>query len=118
MPRRRDDMPKQARERIARIRTALNAMEYLWSETLLRRTKVCGKPGCRCAQDPSARHGPYYGVGHMKGGKLGNPHGLAQAARLRLAIADCRQRGNLLRALSRKPSVAWMPKRPVSPKRL
>ena len=27
---------------------------------LLQRTKVCGKPGCRCAQDPEQRHGPYY----------------------------------------------------------
>jgi hypothetical protein len=21
---------------------------------------VCGKPNCRCARDPAARHGPYY----------------------------------------------------------
>jgi len=53
-------MVQQARERIASIRAVLNAMEYLCSGTLLRRTKVCGKPSCRCAQDRSARHGPYY----------------------------------------------------------
>src|SRR6516164_2545325 len=99
VPRRREDMVQQARERIARIRAVLNAMEYLCSGTLLRRTKVCGKPSCRCAQDPSARHGPYYEWGHMKGGKL--VHRVVspeQAALLRLAIANYRQARKLLRA--------------------
>jgi hypothetical protein len=32
--------------------------------------KTCGSPACRCAQDPAARHGPYYEWGHMKAGKL------------------------------------------------
>src|SRR5215510_8561588 len=98
MPRRREDMLQQARERIARIRAALNAMEYLCSGTLLRRTKVCGKPSCRCAQE-SARHGPYYEWGHLKGAKL--VHRVVspeQAALLRLAIANYRQARKLLRA--------------------
>src|SRR5215813_8128403 len=99
MPRRREDMLQQARERIARIRAALNAMEYLCSGTLLRRTKVCGKPSCRCAHDPSARHGPYYEWGHLKGRKL--VHRVVspeQAELLRLAIANYRQARKLLRA--------------------
>lgn len=99
MPRRREDMLQQARERIAGIRAALNAMEYLCSGTLLRRTKVCGKPSCRCAHDPSARHGPYYEWGHLKGGKL--VHRVVspeQAELLRLAIANYRQARKLLRA--------------------
>src|SRR5215831_17396550 len=98
MPRRREDMLKQARERIARIRAALNAIEYLCSGTLLRRTKVCGKPGCRCALDPSARHGPYYEWGHMKGGKL--VHRVVspeQAEILRLAIANYRNAKKLMK---------------------
>ena len=99
MPRRREDILQQARERIARIRAVLNAMEYLCSGTLLQRTKVCGKPSCRCAQDPSARHGPYYEWGHLKGGKL--VHRVVspeQAALLRHAIANYRQARKLLRA--------------------
>jgi len=99
VPGRREDMVQQARERIASIRAVLNAMEYLCSGTLLRRTKVCGKPSCRCAQDPSARHGPYYEWGHLKGGKL--VHRVVspeQAALLRLAIANYRQARKLLRA--------------------
>ena len=66
--------PKQiasaARLRIERIRDALAAIDYLCSGTLLERTKVCGKPNCRCATDPAARHGPYYEWGHMRAGKL------------------------------------------------
>jgi hypothetical protein len=91
MPHRRDHNIKQARERIARIRASFDAMDYLCSGTLLRSMKVCGKPGCRCAEDPDARHGPYYEWGHMKGGKL--VHRMVtpeQAALLRRAIVNYR----------------------------
>jgi len=46
--------------RIESIRTQVAAMELLAQGTLSKRTKVCGRPNCRCAQDPEARHGPYY----------------------------------------------------------
>jgi hypothetical protein len=70
MARRPETTIKQARARIARIREALSEIDYLCSGTLLKRTKMCGRPGCACAQDPNARHGPYFEWGHMKGGKL------------------------------------------------
>mgnify|MGYP003547169378 CR=1 FL=1 len=47
---------KQAREKIVAIRRALAELDYLCSGTLSTRMKVCGKPSCRCAQDPLARH--------------------------------------------------------------
>ena len=28
--------------------------------TLLSRTTLCGRPGCRCRADPPQRHGPYW----------------------------------------------------------
>jgi hypothetical protein len=90
---------KEARERIARIRESLGAIDYLCSGTLLQRTKVCGKPGCRCAQDPSARHGPYFEWGHMKGGKLVHRAVTAdQAAILQVAIDNHRKAKKLLQA--------------------
>ena len=86
-------------ERIARIRDALGAIDYMCSGTLLQRTKVCGKPGCRCAQDPSARHGPYYEWGHMKGGRLVHRTvSPEQATILQLAIANHRKAKKLMQA--------------------
>jgi len=71
MPARRPEtIAKQARARIARIREALGRIDYLCSGTLLERTKMCGRPGCACAQDPAARHGPYFEWGYMRAGKL------------------------------------------------
>jgi hypothetical protein len=29
----------------------------------------CSKPGCRCAEDPAARHGPYYSLTRGVGGQ-------------------------------------------------
>lgn len=93
------DRIKQTREKIGRLRAALNEIEYLCSGTLLTRMKLCGKPGCRCAQDPLARHGPYYEWGHMKGGTLVHrtltPQ---QATLLRQAIDNHRKAKKLLRA--------------------
>ncbi len=40
------------------------------SGTLLERTKSCGKPNCRCASDPEARHGPYHEWSWREGGRL------------------------------------------------
>ena len=93
------DALRRARAHIAEIRTAILAVDTLCAGTLLRRTKVCGKAGCRCAQDPTARHGPYWEWGHMKGGKL--VHRMVsprQAALLRRAIAHYRRVVQLLRA--------------------
>ncbi|TCG05793.1 hypothetical protein BZM27_31150 [Paraburkholderia steynii] len=99
MPRRPELIIEQARERIERIHEALSEIDYLCSGTLLERMKVCGKPGCRCAQDPDARHGPYYEWGHMKGGKLVHRTvSPEQAAVLRRAIANYRQARKLMQA--------------------
>jgi hypothetical protein len=51
------------------------------------------------AQDPAARHGPYYEWGHMKDGKLVHRMiSTRQAARLRAAIKNYRTVRRLLRA--------------------
>ena len=45
-------------------------MDYVASGTLHSRTKVCGRSNCRCADDPSARHGPYHEWSRRTGGRL------------------------------------------------
>jgi len=37
--------------------------------SLSERTIKCSKPNCACAQDPKARHGPYYSLTQAVGGK-------------------------------------------------
>src|SRR5665213_4084296 len=97
MSRRPETIIKQARARIERIRQALGGSDHLCSGTLLKRTKVCGKPGCRCATDPRARHGPYYEWGHMRGGKLVHRSVTAeQAVLLEQAIANHRKAKKLM----------------------
>lgn len=94
-----DARRRAALRRIAAIQDRIRAIERLCSGTLLRRTKVCGKPTCRCAEDPAARHGPYYEWGRMKRGRLVNRMvSPAQAALLREAIANYRTLRRLLRA--------------------
>jgi len=59
-----------AQQRIAQIHAELARLDYICAGTLQHRTRVCGKPGCRCARDPAARHGPYYEWGRMEEGRL------------------------------------------------
>ena len=82
---------------------ALRAIELLARGTLLKRTKVCGKKSCRCAQDPAARHGPYYEWGRMEGDRL--VHTMvspAQARQIVKAIRNYRRIQRQLRAWERE----------------
>jgi hypothetical protein len=89
----------RARQRIQALREELTRIDYVCSGTLLVRMNTCGKPNCRCAQDPAARHGPYYQWGHMKAGKpVYRLVSSEQAELLRGATANYRKMKKLLRA--------------------
>lgn len=60
----------QARQRIIKLQQKIAQLDYICPGTLLHRKKVCGRPGCRCATDPAARHGPYYEWGRLERGRL------------------------------------------------
>ena len=62
--------PHRARTRLQQIRQSLSQIDYIVSGTLLRRRKRCGKPGCACATDPAAQHGPYYEWSRLERGRL------------------------------------------------
>lgn len=88
-----------ARQRIAKLRTTLGEIELLCSGSLSERMMKCGKPNCRCATDPSARHGPYYEWGRMRAGKIAHRYVTHQQAKvLREAIDNYRLVKKLLRA--------------------
>lgn len=99
MPPRDARRRQDALQRIAQIRDQIARLEYLCSGTLLRRWKVCGKPQCRCAQDPSSRHGPYYEWSRREGNRLAHTSLSAEEAR---QVAQAIRNYRRLRALLRK----------------
>ena len=89
---------QRARERIDSIRTSLAGFELICSGTLSQRMMTCGKPNCRCATDPAARHGPYYQWIRMRAGKPAHRYVSEQQAQiLRQAIDNYREVKTLLR---------------------
>jgi hypothetical protein len=58
-------VPSQVRQ----LATELADAKPMRRGSLSERTVKCSKPGCACAQDPKARHGPYYSLTHAVGGK-------------------------------------------------
>jgi len=82
---------------IQKIRRQIAAVDLLCSGTLLKRWKQCGRPNCRCAHDPSARHGPYYEWSRRCNDRL--QHSLLsaqQAEDMALAIKNYRRTLKLL----------------------
>ena len=61
---------KNIRSRTIEIKRAISACDFLSSGTLSSRTKVCGRPNCRCAIDPDYQHGPYYEWNRRSDGRL------------------------------------------------
>jgi hypothetical protein len=59
------DVPPQVRQLAAELADAKPMRRGSLSE----RTIKCSKPGCACAKDPKARHGPYHSLTHAVGGK-------------------------------------------------
>jgi hypothetical protein len=94
----------EARARIAQLRAELAGLDdELCTGTLHRRLKVCGKPECRCARDPAARHGPYYEWGRLEGGRLMHTQLTpVEARRVRRAIDNYRTVKRLLARWTRE----------------
>lgn len=59
------DVPPQVRQLAADLADAKPMRRGSLSE----RTIKCGKPGCACAKDSKARHGPYHSLTHAVQGK-------------------------------------------------
>ncbi len=59
MPPSRDQLARY-QERYRALQAKVAEIGFIQRGTLQRRFTVCGKPGCRCRDDPSRRHGPYW----------------------------------------------------------
>lgn len=60
MPKKSEKKAIGANRSIESIRHKIAAIGLVAQGTLSKRMKICGRPNCRCAVDPQARHGPYY----------------------------------------------------------
>jgi hypothetical protein len=61
--------PPDVPPRVRQLATELADAKPMRRGSLSERTIKCSKPGCACAQDAKARHGPYYSLTHAVGGK-------------------------------------------------
>ena len=72
------DVPPRVRQLAADLADAKPMRRGSLSE----RTIKCSKPGCACAQDPKARHGPYHSLTQAVKGKTRSRFLTAEQARL------------------------------------
>ena len=61
--------PSDVPPRVRRLATDLADAKPMRRGSLAERTIQCSKPGCACAQDTDARHGPYHSLTHAVEGK-------------------------------------------------
>jgi hypothetical protein len=78
--------------RVRQLVTELAQPQPMRRGSLSERTIKCGKAGCACADDPKARHGPYFSLTQAVGGKTQSRFLTAQrAAMAQQQIAAGRQ---------------------------
>jgi hypothetical protein len=84
---------------IRQIRLDIAALDLVCAGTLLKRWKLCGRPNCRCAQDPLARHGPYYEWSRRHNGRF--LHSLLSAQQAELVARAIKNHQRILALLAR-----------------
>lgn len=94
---------KGIRQRTKELRQAIRSIDYILSGTLRQRTKVCGRSNCRCANDPNARHGPYYEWSRLENRRVvQSVLSIEQAAWVEYAIANHHKIQELLKLWERE----------------
>ena len=56
-------------EAVGQLAARLTEPKPMRRGSVSERSMKCGQAGCRCQQDPQARHGPYYSLTRGAGGK-------------------------------------------------
>ncbi len=72
----------QLRRLAAQLSSEAGLISWVASGSLVRRSTVCGKPGCRCQADPPKLHGPYWQWTKKVNGKTVTRRLTAEQARL------------------------------------
>jgi|SRR5215472_8877567 len=77
-----DSTPPDVPLRVRQLAANLADAKPMRRGSLSERTIKCSKPGCACAQDPKARHGPYFSLTRAVGGKTHSRFLTAEQAEL------------------------------------
>jgi len=94
------DRIEELRKRRDELRAELNRVSDLRPGSLVERYRRCGKPGCHCAREGSAGHGPHWSLTREVAGKTKTrviP--LSAVERTREQIAEYRRFRRLAREL-------------------
>src|SRR2546427_11406567 len=84
--------PHQVPARVQELAAQLAEPTPMRRGSLSERYVKCSKPGCACAERPTARHGPYYSLTRTVGGRTQSRFvPAAQTARVRQQIAAGQQ---------------------------
>jgi len=79
-------------ERVRKLAAQFGAPTPMRRGSLTERYVKCSKPGCRCAEDPAARHGPYYSLTRGVGGRTRSRWVAAEQADVARQQVDAGQR--------------------------
>ena len=55
-----EELPTKLRHRVERSRSKIAELDLVLRGTVAAYYTTCGKPSCRCLQEPPDRHGPYF----------------------------------------------------------
>ena len=58
--RRQQEALRRQEEKYEEAKSEIVDLGFVLQGSVTERWMVCGKPACRCHEDPAARHGPYY----------------------------------------------------------
>ena len=69
LTRRQEEALSRQEERYEKAKAEIDDLGFVLQGSVVERWMECGKPACRCHEDPEARHGPYYQWTWKAGGK-------------------------------------------------
>jgi hypothetical protein len=61
--------PEEVPARVCKLASEIVESRPMRRGSLVERLVRCGKPGCACAERPEARHGPYFSLTRVVGGR-------------------------------------------------
>lgn len=69
LTRRQEEALRRCQKKFEQIKSEIDELGFVVQGSVTERWMSCGKPACRCNEDPEARHGPYYQWSWKSGGR-------------------------------------------------